>query len=134
MKISDNSIMENPIGRKIAQRLRALNQTQGWLAEQAGVSNNAVTKWLKTGQISIDKAMKVALALEITLDELLDKDISIPQPARDATAPPEAKLHLVYVDDDELEMLTRLRGAPDDLRAMAKLVLDRFLAGGREAG
>jgi transcriptional regulator with XRE-family HTH domain len=137
LMLGEHDSMENQIGRKIAQRLRALGKTQVWLAEQVDVSNNAVTKWIKTGQISIDKAVKVAPALEITLDELLDnEDASITQPPRDAAAtqPSEARLQLIYVDGDELEMLTRLREAPDNLRTMAKMILNRFLAGGREAG
>ena len=132
MKVSDNSAMENPIGRKIAQRLRALNQTQIWLAEQVGVSNNAVTKWIKSGQISIDKAMKVAMALKITLDDLLEcEDGSRPRPPKNGPGPslvPDIKRHLIYVDDNELQLLTRLRESPGDLRAMTLMNLYRFLA------
>lgn len=130
----DNSVMENTIGRKIAQRLRALNQTQVWLAAQVDVSNNAVTKWIKSGQISIDKAMKVATTLEITLDELLGgEDGARTRPPENAPGPrlvPDTRLHLTYVDDDELQLLTRLRETPDDLRAMALMNLYRFLASG----
>jgi len=120
--------MKNILGKKIQERLKALNQKQVWLAEQVGVSRMSVSDWIRTGKISVDKAVNVASALEITLDELLsNNDASILQPA-------EEKVHLVYVDDDELQVLTRLREAPDNLRIMGQMILDRFLAGGREVG
>jgi len=65
--------MENCIGKVIKSRLKQLKpkRTQGWLAEQCGVSNMAVTKWINKGQITVDNAMQVAKALEITLHELV---------------------------------------------------------------
>jgi transcriptional regulator with XRE-family HTH domain len=120
--------MEKIIGKTIQARLKALNQKQVWLAEQAGVSRMAVSDWIRTGKISVDKAVKVASALRITLDELLNNnDALIPLLA-------EEKRHLVYVDDNELEMLTRLREAPDNLRMMGQMILDRFLAAGQKVG
>jgi plasmid maintenance system antidote protein VapI len=61
----------NEIGRLIKSRLAELRQTQDWLAEKVGVSNNAVTKWVKSGKISRDNAIKVARALQISVDVLL---------------------------------------------------------------
>gem|GEM_PF-6820170 len=46
-------------------------RTQGWLAEQCGVSNMAVTKWINKGQITVDNAIQVAKALDVTLHELV---------------------------------------------------------------
>lgn len=129
---SENSVMENTIARKIAQRLRALNQTQVWLAAQVDVSNNAVTKWVKSGQISADKAIKVATALEITLDELLGSEdgARLPENASKPGPAPAMKLHLTYVNEEEMQLLTHLREVPDDLRAMAMLVPYHLLADG----
>jgi len=38
---------ENILGRRIKKRLRALNKTQGWLAEKLDVTDNAISKWIK---------------------------------------------------------------------------------------
>lgn len=66
--------MENAIGQIILARLKELEKTQAWLAEKAGVSNTAVTKWLKSGKISRNSAIKVAIALNISADLLLGID------------------------------------------------------------
>jgi hypothetical protein len=44
------------------------------------------------------------------------------------------QLHLIHVDSSELRLLTQLREAPDNLRMMSQMILDRFLAGGQEVG
>lgn len=40
------------------------------------------------------------------------------------------KLHLTYVNEEEMQLLTHLREVPDDLRAMAMLVPYHLLADG----
>jgi transcriptional regulator with XRE-family HTH domain len=67
-------MMENLIGIFIKTRLKELKQTQGWLAEKAGVSNVAVTKWIKSGKISRENAVLVADALNTTIDKLLGNE------------------------------------------------------------
>jgi len=70
--------MENDIGKFIKSRLKELKKTQGWLAEKVDVSNVAVTKWIKSGQISRENVMAVANALHVPADMLLGgKDITI---------------------------------------------------------
>ncbi|MGK5049486.1 LexA family protein [Janthinobacterium sp. GB4P2] len=61
----------NALGQTIKSRLSALRKTQGWLAERANVSHNAVSKWIKTGKISRENAVLVAQALSCSVDELL---------------------------------------------------------------
>ncbi|OYO29180.1 LexA family transcriptional regulator [Janthinobacterium sp. PC23-8] len=61
----------NAPGQTIKSRLSALGKTQGWLAERADVSHNAVSKWIKTGKISRENAILVAQALSCSVDELL---------------------------------------------------------------
>lgn len=61
----------SPIGKVIVRELRRLGQTQAWLAEQAGVSENAVSKWIATGKISRTNVPKVASLLEVSSDQLL---------------------------------------------------------------
>lgn len=61
----------SPLGELILVRLRHLDRTQPWLAEACGVSVNAVTKWIYTGQISTRNARAAATALGVTMEELL---------------------------------------------------------------
>lgn len=63
--------MTNPVWAEIETALRARDKTQHWLANEIGVSTNAVTKWKQTGQISRENAMAVSVKLGIPLDKLL---------------------------------------------------------------
>ena len=63
--------MVTDLGNVILEALDRLGQTQSWLAEQVGVSNQAVTKWIRTGQIGRENIQDVANALQITTDALL---------------------------------------------------------------
>jgi transcriptional regulator with XRE-family HTH domain len=58
-------------GKIIKTRLQDLKKKQAWLAEKAGVSINAVSKWTKTGKLAREHVQAVADALEISADELL---------------------------------------------------------------
>lgn len=64
----------NPIGKTIKARLKALGKTQSWLAEEVGVSTNAVSKWIKSGEISRENIKPTAEALEISSAQLLDEN------------------------------------------------------------
>ena len=67
----ENQPMANTIGKLIKDVLSRKGKTQSWLAEQAGVSDNAVSKWVRTGQISRENIPKVASILDVYSDELL---------------------------------------------------------------
>lgn len=60
------------IGPLIAQRLKEKKKTYAWLAEEVGVSINAVSKWIHTGQITLENAILAARKLEISSGELMD--------------------------------------------------------------
>lgn len=77
----------NALGQTIKSRLSALGKTQGWLAERADVSHNAVSKWIKTGKISRENAVLVAQALSCSVDELLLGDVDDLAPETDAGKP-----------------------------------------------
>ena len=49
-----------------------MKKGQAWLAEKTGVSINAVSKWTKTGKIARKNVPVIALALGISVDELLN--------------------------------------------------------------
>lgn len=66
-------MVPSAIGKIIKAALERLAQPQSWLAEQVGVSNYAVTKWIQTGKVSRQNAIKIADVLGIPLDELLGR-------------------------------------------------------------
>jgi transcriptional regulator with XRE-family HTH domain len=65
--------MENYLGKFVKDRLRERGRTQTELAEYCGVSVNAVSKWTRTGQITIENAVMVADFLECSLDEMVGR-------------------------------------------------------------
>lgn len=74
---SENQSMANSeIGRLIRDRLRAMGKTQGWLAERMGVSDNAVSKWVKSGSIARAKIVQLAGLLGVDPAALLDESRS----------------------------------------------------------
>lgn len=64
--------MDTPLGKLIKSRLKEMKKTQAWFAEQCGVSSPAVTKWIKTEKISLDKAILASKILGIQLDDFVD--------------------------------------------------------------
>lgn len=65
--------MESRIGRLISLRLGEVGRTQRWLAEQVGVSDNAVSKWIKSGKVGKKHALKVSALLGVDLGSLLSE-------------------------------------------------------------
>lgn len=121
--VLDNAYMKNPIGMVIMTRLKELKRTQGWLAERCGVSDTAVHKWIHKGQISRENAAVCALALKVSIDQLLGHD------GMDVAVPPDGQeqhpgLFLVYVDATEMALLTCYREATrmgkETIEAVAK--------------
>lgn len=90
----------SPIGKTIKARLKALDKTQAWLAEKVGVSENAVSKWIKTGEISRANIQPAADALQISSAQLLDEN---PVPELDErwhSFPPSVKQRLLALIDE----------------------------------
>jgi transcriptional regulator with XRE-family HTH domain len=94
--------MTHPVGQIIKDRLKSLKKTQGWLAEQANVSDTAVSKWIASGKISRESAKDVSRILGVSLDTLL-------RAASDIVSDELPSLSLIYVDADELRLLTAYR-------------------------
>lgn len=65
--------VESRIGRLISLRLKEVGRTQRWLAEQVGVSDNAVSKWVKSGKVGKEHAIEVSRLLGIELSSLLSE-------------------------------------------------------------
>lgn len=124
----------NKIGKIITDRLKALQReqrdagssakrNQAWLAEELGVSDNAVSKWKKSGQIKSENIPSVAKALGISIDHLMSDGDSSSAQAAVATK-------LERLDSDEAEMLRIFRETTDDGRKMMlaslRVTLDQF--------
>lgn len=99
---TEDSAMNSHVGKTIATRLKALQKGQSWLAEKAGVSVNAVSKWTITGKISREKAIIVAEALGLTMDQLFGRDMA-PLPEQ------ELDTALERVNEREAELLQLFR-------------------------
>lgn len=69
--VDDNHGMETPAGKIIKDALGKLGKTQAWLAEQVGVSDNAVSKWIHKGQFSRENIPAIAKALNIDPNALV---------------------------------------------------------------
>lgn len=67
----ENQPMED-VGKKIKAAIVAKGITQSALAEMVGVSNFAVTKWVKTGKVSKENIPKVAQALGMPITDFFD--------------------------------------------------------------
>jgi transcriptional regulator with XRE-family HTH domain len=118
-RVIDNSCMTSALGKTIKQRLKSLGKTQGWLAEEAGVSNTAVTKWIANGRISREKSVSVAEILGLSLDEFLIEGAD--HAARKAE---NQSLSLVYVDEAELKLLTGYREATATGKQLIRIAIE----------
>lgn len=103
--------MTSPLGKIIKTRLADLGETQEWLAEETGVSKNAVSKWIRTGQISRISAIAAAKALRITSDQLLLGQALVDVSASTATT-------LERLDGDEKRILELYRTATKEGKLM----------------
>jgi len=92
---------QNAVGKVINARLKAMKKTQLWLAEQTGVSNTAVHKWVHTGNIARDSAIAVAMALDISVDELYGT-----APVKELA---KEELDLDWITSEERTLLTLYR-------------------------
>lgn len=63
----------SPLGRVIKQKLAELGHSQAWLAEKCGVSANAVTKWIRSGQISRENLAALSAAIKVSSDSLIGR-------------------------------------------------------------
>lgn len=83
--------MDNSIGTVIKSRLKVLEKSQEWLAEQVGVSTAAVSRWNSSGKISRTNASKAAFALGISINELLG--VALPEIDRNVIHAPPGSSH-----------------------------------------
>lgn len=90
----------SPLGKTITSRLKALGQPQSWLAEKCGVSEQAVSKWIKSGKISREKAIESAKHLEISVTQLLDPSPTPELDERWHSFPPSVKMRVLALVDE----------------------------------
>jgi transcriptional regulator with XRE-family HTH domain len=109
--------IENQVGRAIVARLKELGKTQQWLADKTGVSNVSVHKWIHSGKISRDSLGAAALALGMTMDELMGQ--GQPEPAKDGPC----KFSLEWINADEKALLEGYRQCTDAGKDMARAIV-----------
>lgn len=56
---------QKPAGERIKDALKQAGRTQSWLAERCGVSDNAVSKWIKSGHVAKGNIPSVCSALNL---------------------------------------------------------------------
>ena len=56
--------VQQELAEQVRQRRLALNLSQGGLANRAGISMGTVKRFEKTGHISLDSLLKIALVLD----------------------------------------------------------------------
>lgn len=130
-----NQLVANQVWAEIERALKRLEKTQDWLASELEVSNNAVTKWKQSGQISRANAIAVSKLLGIKLDRLLlgdDEDIILEVLQ---SLPPERSkgmLHQIMYQIEHAQDVLSREQIGRYLTAMGKLVkdLDRRKKGG----
>ena len=112
------------MGTAIRKRLQELGKTQVWLAAELDVSNNAITKWIKTGKISRENSVAASRVLGMSVEELLGEG-QIGGSAKDAEPVDEALKRAT----DMLEVY-RLAGAAGRLRidSVVEQVRDELIA------
>lgn len=100
----------SPLGKTIKTRLKSLGKTQAWLAETIGVSDNAVSKWIKTGEISRPNIKQVADVLEIPVAQLMDASPTPDMDERWHSFPPSVKQRVLALID---ELVSPQAATPD---------------------
>lgn len=93
-------VMSSPLGKTITARLKTLDRTQAWLAEQCGVSEQAVSKWISSGKISRENALRAAEALGMTITQLLDPNPTPELDERWHSFPPAVKARVLALIDE----------------------------------
>lgn len=118
--------MSEKIGKLIASRLKAMKKGQAWLAENAGVSVNAVSKWTKSGKIARERVARVAELLEVSAGDLLEGEVQ-PEPKSSSF------LDMKAVSAEEMRLLTAFRLADDIGRDQLNSAVDAVLRGLEQA-
>jgi len=62
------------VNKRLKRRRNELNLTQAQLAEMVGVDRSMISKLEAGGRCSISVGLRIAKALEATLEELFDAD------------------------------------------------------------
>jgi transcriptional regulator with XRE-family HTH domain len=100
--------MTEKVGKKIAAALTRLEKSQGWLAGEMGVSDNAVSKWVRSGKVAKTNIPKLAQLLGLSVDQLLS-DTAEPV----AVVSPSEETKLERLDASEAQLVAYYRECGD---------------------
>lgn len=118
------------LGNKIAQYRKNLNITQDALAQQLGVTNQAVSKW-ESDQCCPDVTLlpKLADIFRVTIDELFGREVQ-PKEAVDSSEI-KRKIHIFVGDSGNTSYAAPTPGWPDDnILRVAVYVGHKMVCGG----
>lgn len=116
---TDTCEMKSSLGKVILGKLRVMEKTQSWLAEEAQVSINAVSKWIRTGKISRNNLVVVAGILGLSTDEMVGLDEPV---AANAVLP---AFELVFLTSEEIRLVTIFRQASDVGQRMIEIAASK---------
>lgn len=71
--------LPSPIGYLIKRRLKDLGKNQSWLVAEAKVSDNAVSKWIKSGNMSRESIANISQILGIPVGLFIGASASDPE-------------------------------------------------------
>lgn len=106
--VEQNQPMVSDAGKVIKAALARLGKTQRWLAETLDVSDNAVSKWIKSGKIARENIGPLAAALRIQPSELLPGyALKAERPAELQTEEPAAAAYGLAVHLDAIRQTAK---------------------------
>lgn len=118
-----NQPMVSRAGIAIKAALKEKGKTQGWLASEMDVSDNAVSKWIKTGQIARENISRVARLLDLFPEELLPENSDI---GRVRVADEDAEKGAPRALTENASQADALAVHIEAIRQSAKVVADAF--------
>jgi hypothetical protein len=110
---------ENIVGPIIEARLRELDKSQKWLANEVGVDPVSVHNWIRKGTIARENVGPTALALQLTVDQLMGIERR-DEPAHQEAAP--VRMSLQWLRPDEQEILELYRQCTPEGKGMVRAV------------
>jgi transcriptional regulator with XRE-family HTH domain len=116
-------MVKSSVGIAIKEALLLLGESQRWLAERVGVSDNAVSKWVKSGKLDKKHIPLVSEVLHLSVEVLIGAS-----PSAGRTSPTARDLPVLRaVKATEGNIDARMLAAHVDmLRKSAQYIADQF--------
>ena len=113
-------------GKNLRRILDDLGQTQEWLAEEMGVQQSTVNRWVNGRDMPSDeRAEKIAAVVGMTFEEL----VTLPSPARQPLSRDRRALQVLILEPDRASLklwarlLEEFQGVASEIRAASLATL-----------